>query len=146
MSDRQFTISLLLLGVVYGVLAFTIKTPFSYDPLGPRPVPLFLSGILILLTLILFLHPQKSERFDKKTFRNRLSLFTILLFYQFIWETFGFLLSTTICLYLIAKQFYCSWMQGLMIALILSVFCYGIFHFIFKVPLPLGDIFISVKG
>jgi len=146
MSDRWFSFLLFLLSFAYEILGLQIKTPLSYDPLGPKPLPLLLGGSLICLTLILLTYPQKSENQYKNYTFGTIRLFAILCLYLATWLPLGFLLSSTICLYLMARQFHCSWMQGLMAALIISVSYYGLFHFILRIPLPLGSIFVFAKG
>jgi len=141
MSDRLFSLVLLVVGLFYGATAQTYELPFSYDPLGPKPVPLFLAVCLVTLILALLLKPQKIDLPGATTWVRITWLTAILIFYQLTWASLGFLLSTTISLYLASRLFHCSWMQGLMTALILSVICYGLFNFLLDTPLPLGTIF-----
>lgn len=146
MSDRLFSLFLLLLASLYGVYGLQLEIPFSYDPLGPKPVPLFLSAVLFLLSVIILLRPLQIDPETKRTPRRPLWLFSILLFYQITWLPLGFLLSTTISCYLLSRQFHCSWMQGLMGAMIVTVLCYGFFNLILHIPLPLGYIFSYTRG
>lgn len=141
MNDRILSLFLLILALAYGVLAVKMHVPFSYDPLGPKPVPLMLAGVLVLLLLYLLLRPLKVSLPESPSLIRCSWLLLILLFYWISWESLGFLLSTTISIYLASRLFRCSWMQGLMVALILSVLSYGLFNFLLDVPLPLGSIF-----
>ncbi len=146
MSDRIFSFFLALTGLLYGILSCTIETPFSYDPLGPRPVPILLAILLVSLSLLLLVYPRRI-RLPRASTLSRLGwMAAVLVFYQFSWSHLGFLLSTTLCLYFISRLFRCSWMQGLMTALILSVVCYGVFNFLLDAPLPLGEIFTPRRG
>ncbi len=141
MSDRILSLLLLIIGLIYGAAAQNYGAPFSYDPLGPKPVPLFLAGSLIVLTLILLIYPQQVKLAQAPGWGRGIWLTIILLFYQATWNLLGFLLATTISIYLASRLYRCSWMQGLMTALILSVICYGLFNFLLNTPLPLGAIF-----
>lgn len=146
MNDRLFSLFLLLTALLYGLVAFRIKVPFAYDPLGPQPVPMTLAVLLITLSTILLLRPLKRAA-PESLFNNKmLQLIAIALFYQVSWTMLGFLLATTISLYMLSKLFQCSWMQGLMTALLTSVTCYGLFNFILKIPLPLGSLFSYSSG
>jgi len=141
MNDRIISLCLLLLGLAYGSSSLHFELPFGYDPLGPRPVPLFLALALIVLSLLLLIRPQRVPLSSAHARIKSLWLFSILIFYQLSWSLLGFLLSTTISLFLASRLFRCSWMQGLMTALILAVSCYGLFNFILAAHLPLGQIF-----
>ena len=141
MTDRILSFFLLVLALVYGFLSLKLHVPFSYDPLGPKPVPLMLAGLLIRLLILLLIRPLKISLPESQSLIRCGWLLLILLFYQVTWEYLGFLLSTTISVYLTSRLFRCSWMQGLMVALILSVLSYGLFNFLLDVSLPLGRIF-----
>lgn len=141
MSDRFFSFFLLVLALLYGVEGLQIQMPFSYDPLGPKPVPLVLSAVLFLLAVLILFRPLQRDSVVKGTIRRPLWLFSFLLFYQITWLPLGFLLSTTISCYLVSRQFQCTWMQALMGSMIITVLCYGFFSLILHIPLPLGYIF-----
>ncbi|MGW8313159.1 MAG: tripartite tricarboxylate transporter TctB family protein [Desulfuromonadales bacterium] len=141
MTDRGFAFVLLLFSLLYALMARNIEVPFAYDPLGPKPVPLALATALILLSLLIACRPERNVHFKRIPLANSFYLLGILLFYQTTWLSFGFLLSTTISVYLLTRLFKCSWMQGLMTALVISVSSYGLFNFFLKIKLPLGTIF-----
>lgn len=146
MSDRFFSLFLLILACLYGVDGLQLEIPFSYDPLGPKPVPLVLSAVLFLLSVIILIRPFQIDPAASRIPRRTLWLFSILLFYQITWLPLGFLLSTTISCYLLCRQFHCSWMQALMGSMTVTVFCYGFFSLILHIPLPLGYIFNYTRG
>jgi len=146
MSDRLFSLLLLLSALLYGLSALSIKVPFAYDPLGPKPVPITLAVFLAVLSIILLLRPLKNKRSQNNISRRIIYLIAIILFYQISWSIFGFLMATTISIYMLSRLFQCSWMQGLLTALLISVICYGLFNFILKIPLPLGTLFSYGSG
>lgn len=146
MSDRVVSFLLLLAGLTYAGMGLQLQVPFSYDPLGPRPVPLFLAALLVVLALLLLLRPLSIALPEAPDLLRGFWLLASLSFYLLSWNVLGFLLSTTLSLYLISRLFCCSWMQGLMTALILSVICYGLFNFMLDAPLPLGLIFTYSGG
>ena len=127
-------------------MGLQLQVPFSYDPLGPKPVPLMLAGLLILLALFQLLRPLKLNVMNAPSLMRAGWLLSCLSFYLLSWNILGFLLSTTLSLYLISRLFQCSWMQGLMTALILTVTCYGLFNFVLGAQLPLGLIFTYSGG
>lgn len=146
MSDRFLSFFLLTLASLYGIQGLQLDIPFSYDPLGPKPVPLVLAAVLFLLSALIFYRPLKLSSAEKSKSRRPLWLFCLLFFYQMAWLPLGFLLSTTISCYLVSRQFHCTWMQGLMGAMVVTVICYGFFSLILNIPLPLGYIFSYTRG
>ncbi len=145
-NDRLFSLFLLLTALLYGLAVSAIKVPFAYDPLGPRPVPMALAVLLVVLSLILLVRPLRDHK-PQRLFTNRLlKLTAIILFYQLTWSVLGFLLATTISIYMLSRLFQCSWMQALMTALLVSVSGYGLFNFILKITLPLGSLFSYGSG
>lgn len=140
MTDRLFSTVLLVLTLCYGLAALSISVPFVFDPLGPRPLPLTLTLILSGLLVILLLRPLRKVSDRTAPFRILL-LCGVMLFYLLTWTSLGFLLSTTISVYLLTRLLKGTWMQGLMTALLVSVCAYGLFHFLLNISLPLGTIF-----
>lgn len=141
MIDRIFAFGLMIVALVYGLIGFRVEVPFAYDPLGPRPVPLILSAVLMAASIIILMRPRGYSSPEPVMRRRFLYLMAIMLFYHATWSFLGFLLSTTISCYMVSRLFNCTWMQGLMTALVLSVTCYGLFNFLLLIPLPLGMIF-----
>ncbi|SEA77266.1 putative tricarboxylic transport membrane protein [Desulfuromusa kysingii] len=141
MSDRFFALFLFSLGLLYGITALQITVPIAYDPLGPKPLPLILAILHTGLALLVILRPEKKLLQHQSLPRKVFFLLAIMLFYQATWMALGFLLSTTISLYLLSQLFNCSWMQGLMTSLVTAVIGYALFNFILQIPLPLGTLF-----
>lgn len=146
MNDRLFSLFLLLAALLYGVAALGIEVPFAYDPLGPKPVPVVLAGLLAVLAVLLLLRPLAAGQTARPAKSPIPYLLAMILFYQLTWTLLGFLLATTISVYMLSRLFNCSWMQGLMTALLVSVACYGLFNFILEIPLPLGALFSYGSG
>lgn len=146
MNDRLFSLLLLVTALSYGFMACRLDVPFAFDPLGPQPLPLTLAVLVSVLIVLNVCSTHTPARSDQSALKRIASLFIIILFYQLTWAFLGFLLATTISIYLLSRLFLCSWMQGLMTALLVSVLCYGLFNFVFKIPLPLGTLFSYGSG
>lgn len=146
MNDRRFSGVLLVLIGGYGLLGYLIDVPPFSDPLGPRFLPLVLFTVLTALMLIEFCNPKQAAPAGQQKSTAPSRLFGIFVLYLITWKLLGFLLSTTLCLYLTARQFRCSWMQALMVALIVAVGSYGLFRFLLNIPLPLGEIYMFTRG
>lgn len=141
MNDRKFALLLLVLAISYGYTAFQLQVPFSYDPLGPKPFPIVLSFLLASLSILIFINPEPIIFPGKPSILRTFWFIGILCFYQTTFQFLGFLLSTTISVYLMSRLFKSTWMQGLLSGLIMAVSFYWIFHFLLDVPLPLGTMF-----
>lgn len=138
MSERLFTLMLAIFGGVYLWMGVQIEAPIAYDPLGPRTFPVVLGAFLLALCLLIILFSPMSD-FQLKDRVKRLTL--TILFYLVSFQFLGFMLATTLSVYMVARLVSCSWMQGLLTGLIMSICFYGIFHFLLGVPLPLGTLF-----
>jgi putative tricarboxylic transport membrane protein len=138
MSERFFTLLLAIFGAVYLWLGVQLEAPIAYDPLGPGVFPVVLGSFLIVLCLCIGIFTDMTEfQLDSRVKRLALTI----LFYLVTFKFLGFMLATTISVYLVARLISSSWMEGLLTGLILSICFYGIFHFLLGVPLPLGTIF-----
>ena len=143
MKAKLFAGALSLLGVGLFVVSLQIKTPFSYDPLGPKPFPMAVSiGLLILPLWIIFIPQSPVAQFKIQS--RVLKLVLILFFYLLAFEFLGFMLSTTISSYLTARIIGSSRMQGLLTGLIISILFYGIFRLWLDARLPLGQIYNAI--
>lgn len=143
MKDRYLSALLLILIGLLGVVGYRIDPPPFSDPLGPRFLPLLVITILLPLTLWESIKVKKPKPVESV---HVLRLLSICFLYLLTWPVLGYLAATTLSLYLAARQFHCSWMQALMVALIVSVLSYGIFHFLLDISLPLGNIYLFAGG
>lgn len=138
MSERLFTFLLAVFGGGYLWLGVQLEAPIAYDPLGPRMFPVVLGSSLVILCFAISICYTMTEfQFGRKVSRLALTILLYLVTFKFL----GFMLATTISVYLVARLVSCSWMEGLLTGLIVSICFYGIFHFLLGVPLPLGTLF-----
>jgi putative tricarboxylic transport membrane protein len=138
MSERFFLLIMMLGGVVFLTLGLRLEAPFAYDPLGPRAFPVSLGGGLTLLCLF----SMPGARQSTLVCQTRvLRLLLAMIFYLLAFQSLGFMPATAITAYIIARRIGCTWMQGLLTGMIISICFYGLFHFLLRVPLPLGAIF-----
>ncbi len=138
MNERFFLLLMTLGGVVFLTLGLRLEAPFAYDPLGPRAFPVLLGGGLTLLCV----SSLRKARQRALSFQPRvLRLFLVMIFYLLTFQSLGFMPATAITAYIIARGLGCTWMEGLLTGMCISIFFYGIFHFLLRVPLPLGAIF-----
>ena len=139
MSERLFSIIIFLIGFTEFFLGTQVKVRFLTEPIGPARFPVFLGiGLMSLAGFMILKGSSKDRALPEKSI---LLLVCYLIFYYCSFQLLGFMLSTTITVYLLARLTGGSWMQGLLTGLIISILFYGIFHFLLNVPLPIGRIF-----
>ena len=141
-NERLFLLLLLTGGLVYAYFGWQIDVPFASDPLGPKMLPVFLGLFLAALSLLSMVFAGR-ETFTFSGPVVRLAL--AVLFYFLAFQVLGFMPATALAVYAIARLRGASWMEGLLTGMIVSLFFYGVFHFLLQVPLPLGRIF-GVRG
>lgn len=140
-----------VLGVVYGFLAYTLKRSPMGNPLAPSMFPLILAAGMIIFGIILIFRSDldSTKRAFKKiketaTANDKLSqkmiLLTVLasLVYALILEHFGYVISTFIFMMAIltitnGKK----WVKNSIVALLFSVVVYYIFFYLLGISLPM---------
>lgn len=138
MSEKIFCLLLFLGGSIYLFFSFKISAPFAYDPLGPRAFPLFLAiGLVLISGYRFFLLDNVRFQFSAGTIRS----VCVVVFYLVALHSLGFMLTTTVAVYAIARFVGASWMEGTLTGLIVAIVFYGVFYFLLGVDLPLGSIY-----
>ena len=141
--ERAFALLLALLSLFLLCLAWGYQAPISYDPLGPRPYPLLILGLLAGGSLWLALGrrppPPPSTR---PGLAGKLALcFLMLLAYGLTFELLGFPLATALMALVVGRLFGGSWGRSALAGLALGLGFYLLFDRLLDVPLPLGRIF-----
>ena len=139
MSERLFSIIIFLIGFTEFFLGTQIRVRFLTEPIGPALFPVVIG--IGLMTLAGFMIIKGSPKAPLHLEKKILLLVCCLIFYYSSFQLLGFMVSTTITVYLVARLTGGHWMQGLLTGLIISILFYGIFHFLLDVPLPIGRIF-----
>ena len=143
---RQRIFALLLIGLS-GTLAYLTlgySTSFSYEPVGPRAFPWLLLGGLALAGVYLLLFEGKKNESTEPFFTDKKIAIKILLcivnflIYAALFETIGFILSSLIFSYGLARLYGATLLQTWLGMTVLVLSLYGLFEYIFDVPLPLG--------
>ena len=138
MSDRIFAGIIFLFSLYYGFNAYTLQVSFAYDPLGPKAFPLLLSILLAVFGLSVLFFPTEQQIHWPK---NRLLLKSVLVVatlagYCLTLFWLGFILSTIICVTLLALLFEANWMQSSLGGIFSGLIFYGVFGWLLQIPLP----------
>ncbi len=139
MHMRVFSVVWLLLCAGLMVLAWGFKTPFSYDPVGPRAYPLLLLSLMSLGAVWLLINPGSvvAKISIPVAVRAVLCVFT-LLGYALLFESLGFIVSTTVAVFCLGLLFTGKPLGCAVTGLSMSLLLFGLFDYLLDVPLPLG--------
>lgn len=141
--ERLFSGVLLLavLGLLY--LAWGYTAPIAYDPLGPRPYPLLVLGLLAVCCLFLLLRPR-SEHINlgyTPAILKKVGLcLAFLMAYAVLFEVIGFPLTTALMAFGVGKLFGGRTVPCIISGAVMGASLYFLFDSFLDVPLPLWGI------
>lgn len=139
MSDRIFAGIWIVLCVAGLFIGWQIQSEYSYEPVGPRPFPLAILGLMLMCAVLLILrHPDVVEWPHRQTLQRLLIMIISLAIYAWAFEWLGFPLATT----LLTASFGLLFGATIPAALISGVVMGGVLFYSFDrlldVTLPLG--------
>lgn len=115
----------------------------KYGP-GPGLFPIWLSGMLIVLSIIyIWLSIKKDIYFFSKiipkgkSFGNILSVILALLIFMVIINFTGFIIASTVLLFILLSREY-KWYWALGVSIFTSIILFLIFKVFFAIPLPVS--------
>lgn len=142
--ERLFSGALLLavLGLLY--LAWGYTAPIAYDPLGPRPYPLLILGLLAACCLFLILRPR-GEYINlgyTPAILKKVGLCTaFMMAYAVLFEVLGFPFTTALMAFAVGKLFGGRTLPCVISGVVMGGLLYVLFDYFLDVPLPLLGIF-----
>jgi len=120
---------------------------------GPGLLPVVFGTLLGLLSLVLFIislrgRPEARPFWEaKESWKTVLAVLSFLVGYMLLFKPLGFVLITFLFIFFllrfIGKK---GWLLSVSLALVLSLFCYGLFSLLLGTPLPKGQIYGSALG
>ncbi|OMQ24758.1 MULTISPECIES: tripartite tricarboxylate transporter TctB family protein [Serratia] len=139
MSDRIFACIWLLLCFGGLFIGWGIQSEYSYEPLGPRPFPLAILGLMALCAALLLLRrPQVIEWPHKQVLQRLLVLVITLVLYAWGFEWLGFPLATALLTFSIGLLFQATVRAALISGAVMGVSLFFAFDYLLDVTLPLG--------
>ncbi|HEI8866512.1 tripartite tricarboxylate transporter TctB family protein [Serratia sp. AKBS12] len=139
MSDRIFAGLWLLLCIGGLMVGWGIQSEYSYEPLGPRPFPLAILGLMALCAALLLLRrPQVVEWPHHKILQRLIVLTIALVLYAWGFEWLGFPLATALLTFSVALLFQASVPAAAISGVVMGVALYYAFDRLLDVTLPLG--------
>ncbi|ARU87522.1 tripartite tricarboxylate transporter TctB family protein [Pseudomonas sp. M30-35] len=139
MYVRLFSVIWLLLCIWLAFIAWGFQAPFAYDPVGPRAYPLLLLGLMGAGSLWLVIKPGLMEQqLHMPTVKRSAICVLVLLAYALTFEPLGFVLSTTLAVFVLGLLFTGRPVPCLISAVLMGVLLFLLFDYLLDVPLPLG--------
>ncbi|GAU78259.1 tripartite tricarboxylate transporter TctB family protein [Fusibacter sp. 3D3] len=140
-----------VLGVVYGFMAYNIKRSPMGNPLAPSMFPLILAACMIIFGIILILKSdlestkrafqkakEKATVNDKESQKMILATVLAALVYALILEHLGYVIATFIfMLAMLTITNGKKWVKNSIVALIFSCVVYYIFFYLLGISLPM---------
>lgn len=139
MSDRIFAGIWLLLCVGGMFVAWQIHSEYSYEPVGPRPFPLGIVGLMLLCSVLLLLRrPDAVEWPGRLVLQRLLTMVVVLVVYAWGFEWLGFPLATALLTAVIGLLFGATLPAAAAAGVAMGIALWYAFDTLLDVTLPLG--------
>jgi len=139
MSDRIFAAIWLLLCLAGASLAWQYQSEYSYEPLGPRPFPLGILGLMALCALLLLRRQPDAVSWPPLATLRHLAIMVVALAgYAASFEWLGFPLATALLTFVLGRLFGASARAALLSGIAGGLVLYFAFDRLLDVTLPLG--------
>ncbi|MFM4748536.1 tripartite tricarboxylate transporter TctB family protein [Aeromonas veronii] len=116
-----------------------IQSEYSYEPLGPRPFPLGIIGLMALCALLLLRRQPDTVTWPPlRTLRHLAIMVVALAGYGASFEWLGFPLATTLLTFVLGRLFGASAKAALLSGVVGGLVLYLAFDRLLDVTLPLG--------
>ena len=140
MIDRIFAGLWLALCLGGMVVAWQIQSEYSYEPVGPRPFPMAILGLMAICALLmLFRKPDTIHWPSRSTLKLLVALALMMLLYGWFFETLGFAICTTLLTFGIGLLFGARWWAAALAGLVMGSTLFYAFDRLLEVTLPVGS-------
>lgn len=140
MSDRIFAAVWLVLCLAGLFIGWQIQSEYSYEPVGPRPFPLLLLGLMAICAVMMLLRKPDSVQWPvASTLKKLLALCVMLIVYGWLFERLGFALCTTLLTFGIGMLFGARWWAAALSGAIMGISLFYAFDHLLDVTLPFGS-------
>lgn len=140
MSDRIFAAVWLVLCLAGLFIGWQIQSEYSYEPVGPRPFPLLLLGLMAICAVMMLLRKPDSVQWPAaSTLKKLLALCVMLIVYGWLFERLGFALCTTLLTFGIGMLFGARWWAAALSGAVMGISLFYAFDHLLDVTLPFGS-------
>lgn len=140
MSDRIFAGLWLALCVAGLFIAWQIQSEYSYEPVGPRPFPMLLLGLMAICAVMMLVRKPDTVQWPNAATLKKLALLCVMLaVYSWLFERLGFAICTALLTFGIGLLFGArAWAAALSGVVMGSALFYA-FDRLLDVTLPVGS-------
>ncbi|MGM3159808.1 tripartite tricarboxylate transporter TctB family protein [Dickeya undicola] len=139
MSDRLFAGVWLVLCLIGLTIGWGIQSEYSYEPVGPRPFPLAILGLMALCAVLMLLRKPDTIDWPSPLVFRRLSLLVVMLaLYAWLFESLGFPLTTALLGCGMGMLFGAVWWLAALSGAVMGVSLFYAFDKLLDVTLPMG--------
>ncbi|WP_130830894.1 tripartite tricarboxylate transporter TctB family protein [[Erwinia] mediterraneensis] len=140
MSDRIFAAIWLLLCLSGLFVAWGIQSDYSYEPVGPRPFPMLILGLMAICALLMLFRKADPVQWPARPMLKRLLALSLMLFlYGWLFESLGFPLTTTLLAFGMGVLFGARWWAAALSGVVMGCALYWAFDRLLEVTLPFGS-------
>lgn len=140
MSDRIFAAIWLVLCLAGLFIGWQIQSEYSYEPVGPRPFPLLLLGLMAICAVMMLLRKPDSVQWPvASTLKKLLALCVMLIVYGWLFERLGFALCTMLLTFGIGMLFGARWWAAALSGAVMGISLFYAFDHLLDVTLPFGS-------
>ncbi|MDO5666654.1 MAG: tripartite tricarboxylate transporter TctB family protein [Alcaligenaceae bacterium] len=139
LTDRTLGIVAIMFAVFLGVFGYDLEPPFSYEPIGPKAFPLLIALLMAICGLILTVKGGNEAEANTRGANLRiLAMVAYIILYAFLFQTLGFVISTTLMVVFVGKLFGASWLKAVIGGVVMAVLFFLLFDKGLDVVLPQG--------
>jgi putative tricarboxylic transport membrane protein len=147
MSERIFGVFWLALCAGMAWVAWNIEIAFSYEPVGPRVLPIILALLMAICGGLMIIRPGPDPHWPGAVVAPRMLIMVVVLFaYAWFFEILGFPLATALFVTAVGLLFGGHWLKCAITGVLMGGFLYIMFDRVLEVTLPLGRIFRAAGG
>ena len=142
MSDRIFAAIWLVLCLTGLFIGWQIQSEYSYEPVGPRPFPLLLLGLMAICALMMLLRKPDAVQWPAPDILKKLLMVSLrLVLYGWLCEQLGFALCTTLLTFGLGLLFGARWWAAVISGGVMGITLFYAFDHLLDVTLPVGSWF-----
>lgn len=139
MSDRIFAGIWIVLCIAGLFIGWQIQSEYSYEPVGPRPFPMAILGLMLMCAVLLILrHPDVVQWPHRQTLQRLVIMVISLALYAWTFEWLGFPLATTLLTACFGMLFGGTIPAALISGVVMGGVLFYSFDRLLDVTLPLG--------